>query len=273
MLVFFSCFKIPCFFKGMKLTLSCSFKTIKSTSFQYRIICLLSSHIASSKVNLSFSCNIDMVKNKLQVLLKGGSCPSRQLSELENRAVRKIITKWVGKMSFQNACLHFEARCRPQSLYKDTPIFDENQNVIEESYFLMPIEINLRLGGAETWSMIRSVYDINLLEEHLKICLGIRLNDRELNFKFENPRFRCISNDIHPARNVILKSIKINTQKLRADSRAIELSIFRSPGDILTIKDYVGWITVKNRVDSSDEELAVSLNQIMSYIQFEYENC
>jgi hypothetical protein len=176
-------------------------------------------------------------------------------------------------MNFQNALLHFEARCRPQSLYKTKAIFDANQNVIDESYFLMPIEINLRLAGAETWSMVKSVYGINLLEEHLKVSLGITIDRRDLNFRLENPRFRCISNDIHPARDVILKSIKIDTDKLREDERAVELAIFRCPGDRLTIKDYVGWLTVKNHVNCSDEELADSVNEIMSYIQFEFKNC
>jgi hypothetical protein len=53
-------------------------------------------------------------------------------------------------MNFQNAVLHFEARCRSEKLYNKSN-FDSNNNLIDENNFFMPIEINLRLGGSEAW--------------------------------------------------------------------------------------------------------------------------
>ena len=173
-------------------------------------------------------------------------------------------------MNFQNACLHFEARCRPQFLYKDRPIFASNEKVIDENYFLMPIEINQRLGGAETWSVIKTVYDICLLEEHLNISLGLKLNEKLLEHKRTHPRFRCISKDIHPARNVKLNSIQVNIKKLQRNPNAVEISIFRSPDEKLGIKDYVGWVTAKNELNCSYEEIKETLNDILECVRFEF---
>jgi hypothetical protein len=133
----------------------------------------------------------------------------------------------------------------------------------------MPIEINLRLAGAETWSMIKSVYDVDLFEEHLNLSLGLKLDEVQLDRKTNNPRFKCISKDIHPARNVILNSIRVDLEKLAANDNAVEICIFRSPGDKLTGEDYVGWLTVKSGIHETNETLLSSFNEVMNLVQIE----
>jgi hypothetical protein len=191
------------------------------------------------------------------------------LSQQEQMAIRDLASKWVSQLNIQNACLCFEARCRPQSLYNDRPIFDENNNVIEPDSFLMPIEINLRLAGAETWSTIKSVYDVDLLEEHLNLSLGFKLDEIQLDRKTNNPRFKCMSKDIHPARSVILNSIKVNLEKLAANDNAVEICIFKSPGEKLTGQDCVGWLTVKSGIHETNEKLLTSLSEVMNLVQIE----
>lgn len=85
---------------------------------------------------------------------QGGICPSVALSKKEHDAIKKLILNWVDRMSFQDACLHFEARCRPSSLYKK-PVLDHNQNlIVDQRYFLMPMEVRYLLNG--------SIFDNNL---------------------------------------------------------------------------------------------------------------
>lgn len=109
----------------------------------------------------------------------------------------------------------------------------------------------MRLGGSETWSVIKTVYDVDLIVEHLKISLGVPLDDKTLCDKMKSPRYRCISKDIHPARdNLFVRDIQINLLDLVSDPSAAELVVFRSPGDRLNKRDYVGWMTCKDSIDS-----------------------
>jgi hypothetical protein len=164
-------------------------------------------------------------------------------------------------------CLNI--RCRPQSIYKEAN-FDENSNLINESNFLMPIEINLRLGGAETWSMIKSAYNVDLIQEYLNICLGSDLYLDSLNKKALKPLNYCISKDFHPAKRALIKAIKLNIDRLETLEDVIELVIFRPPNDRLTHSDYMGWISVKNEYTHSYEKLQAMLNEVLACVKFEF---
>ncbi len=191
------------------------------------------------------------------------------MTNQENEAIQSLLTEWISKLNLNNACLHFEARCRPESLYKKRN-FDENSNLIDEKYFLMPIEINLRLAGAETWSMVKASYDIDLIKEVVNIGLGIKLNEIDLLKKLNNPRFRAVSKDFHPAKNVYIDAIAVNLNKLMQIDHAVEISIFRSVGDKLTVKDYVGWVSVINDKNCFAKDLNSKMNEVLSCIEFKF---
>lgn len=131
--------------------------------------------------------------------MKGGISPSLQLSSEEIAATEKLFEEWVSVMNFQNAILHFEARCRPQSIYKKRTV-DENLNIIDKDYFIMPIEINLRIGGDEIWSYVKATTGVDLIQEYLKICLGFELDEIELRKKKMNPMGQCLSYHFFPFR-------------------------------------------------------------------------
>ena len=173
-------------------------------------------------------------------------------------------------MNFQNAILHFEARCRPESIYGNENIFDENNVLIKDKLFLMPIEINLRLAGAETWSMIKASCDVDLVREYANIMLGIKVDEVFLKTKWKFPRYRCVSKDFHPAKDLIIKSIGIKSDKVMQDD-VVEISIFRSVEEKLTFKDYLGWITVKTDINSvSEKELAFKLESALECLQLDF---
>lgn len=222
---------------------------------------------------------------------QGGILPSIYLSQTEKKAIETIVAKWISKMNFQSAVLHFEARCRPASIYESNVntfrILDENNNYIvdenayyrflieNESSFIMPIEINPRLGGAEAWSMSLAAHDVNMMTEYVNICLGLPLNKDELIRKQNHPRNQCISKDFHPAVNTKLNSIQVYLEQLKQNPSAVEINIFRSPGDTLSFKDYVGFITVVcNAYDpkataASLDELLEKRQKILDLVKFE----
>jgi hypothetical protein len=193
---------------------------------------------------------------------RGGVTPSLELDSDEQELIRKLVYEWIKKLNIQNACLHFEAKCRPKSLYR--------QDRFTPDKFLMPIEINLRLGGAEVYTMNLSAYGVNLFLENLDIALSIKLDKERLYFRQENPRFNCISYDYHPAKNVLIKDIQLNMKQIQENMNLIEIAIFRTVGDLLGIKDYVGWITVKSHKNASIQELIQLKEKIMELIKFDY---
>ena len=199
---------------------------------------------------------------------EGGMTPSVHLSKKEQEAIISLIEKWIPRMNFNNACLHFELKCRPESIYHKSN-FDQNDNLIDANDFLMPIEINMRLGGAETWSMTKTSCDIDLLREYIDIRLGYTFSKDSLR-KANLPRYQCISKDFHPARNVLIQSIVIDYEKIRSLDTDSEICLFRSVGEKLTYNDYMGWVVVRTRTNTSYSELERMLNKVLTYIHFEF---
>ena len=76
----------------------------------------------------------------INVSFQGEITPSARLSSDEMKVIEQLLKHWMSKLNFQNACLHFEAKCRPESIYNETVLFDEDFNLIKENNFLMPIE-------------------------------------------------------------------------------------------------------------------------------------
>jgi carbamoylphosphate synthase large subunit len=200
---------------------------------------------------------------------QGGTVPSLVLSKQEQDAIRGLISKWASQLNIQNACIHFEARCRPESIFKKAN-FDINGNLIDESYFLMPIEVNLRVGGAEVWSMIKAVYGVDLIKENLKIAFKIPLDEVELKQKERNPRCKCISKDFDSTRILNINSIKLQVDELIRNPNIVEMVVFNSVGDNLIMNAKYAWLTIKNDdLESSMDEMQRHLDGILKSLRFE----
>ena len=108
----------------------------------------------------------------------------------------------------------------------------------------MPLEINCRLGGCETWSMIKASMDIDLMFEILDISLGIPLDEKKLASKSHSPHSCCISINFRPIEIVFIDKIQLNLKNIQK-SDAIEIMLIKSPGDNLTGKEIIGWAVAK----------------------------
>ena len=190
----------------------------------------------------------------------GGITPSIELMESEKRYIESIAEDWISRMNIQNACLHFEAMCRPQSIYKKS--FDQ----INKNDFLMPIEINLRLAGAEIWSMNNMAYNVNLFLDQIDISLGLKLDQELLKKKQLTPQFQCISNRYHPAKNVRLDHVEIDFAGIQRSKIIFDLTIFRTLNERLVLQDYLGWLAAKTKRASSLEEIKEQLNRFKSFV-------
>ena len=190
-------------------------------------------------------------------IFKGGLSPSLELSNKEKQKIQSLVTSWLSKLGFRNALLHFEARCKPESLFKR----------IHDSDFIIPIEINMRLGGAETWSMIKSSYNVDLIKEHLNICLGLELDEKLVN---KTPLYRSISINLYPNEKCILDKVYLNRSKIMSSKELMELNVYRSIGDKLETKDNIAWLSVRNGLNSTLDEMKLNLNNSLGYIKFDY---
>jgi len=191
--------------------------------------------------------------SNLTIDFKGCITPSVKLSSAEKSLIRKLIKKWTQLLQFQNGCLHFEALC----------VKKPNEEADEDS-FLMPVEINARIAAAETWSMVKAAYGVDLFHEHINISLGIRLQLDESSGQAKN---RCITWDFREEFDSFIESIRINLADISRNEDAIEVAITRSPGDKL-YKDFYGWLTVKTSLQSSELEVKASLEKLLSSIEF-----
>ena len=169
----------------------------------------------------------------------GGITPSIKLNRNQLEIVEKLITKWLSMMNFQNSILHFEARFNPK---------------LEENFSLMPIEINPRLGGCETWSNLKASSNIDFIREHLNICLGI-----EVNLNKDVCKFRSISKNFLVT-NYSLEDVRLNIEKLANDD-VIEFVIFKPINKIFKSNENIGWISIRNKNDLNEEQLIAKLDE------------
>jgi hypothetical protein len=89
----------------------------------------------------------------------GSVTPSLELNKEEKFAIECIISDWIPRLDIRDALLHFEVLCRPVSLYPNREYNTEKpfQSLGE---FIMPIEINCRMGGSTVWSINNGNFEI-----------------------------------------------------------------------------------------------------------------
>jgi hypothetical protein len=198
------------------------------------------------------------------------SCPSFKLNNDERQAIERIITDWIPKLNLQNAVLHFEAFCRPLSLYP-TRNYDTEKPFENIQEFFMPIELNLRLGGGETWSMNFAVYGVDLLTSYIDIMLGLKLDETHLQHKQHDPKGSCISHVFFPDRVPCqIESIKIDMAAVSQSANIVELALTAYVGNVFSGVGDLGWLTIVENPRSSYKKLIESKNACAKLVSFEF---
>ena len=198
-------------------------------------------------------------------LEQGGIYPSTQLSNHEINGIKKFMSDWLKKIGLNNACISFEAKCRPESMYH-VKNFDTDLKLINDEFF-MPIESNLRMVGAGGWSSIKASFDVDLITLVFKVCLGIQIDDADV---ADEPHSHAISKDITPNVNAEIESLKININKLSSMDNLMEIVINRAPGDKITVQNCIGWITLKDHLEKSDAQLNMQIDEVLKCIEIKF---
>ncbi len=196
--------------------------------------------------------------------------PSLALTKEEKLAIETIIRNCIPRFNIQNGLLHFEALCRPLTLYPRR-IYNLEKPLVNVREFFMPIEINLRLGGGEVWSMNYTAYDTNIFVCYIDLMLGFDLDEKELQFKQNNPKHNCISMiyfpDTVPSE---ISEIRVDIEALCNNNSIVELALFTNVGFKCTNSDFVAWMTIKDKAGSTYEELVKTKEDCMKIVNFKF---
>lgn len=137
---------------------------------------------------------------------------------------------------------------------------------LNENYFLMPVEINQRMGGTEAWSMIKAAYDVDLLREHMNISLGLKVN---LDKYCQQAKNHCISWNFIEEFDFYMESIRFNLADIVNNADIVEVALTKSPGKKYCREQY-GWIALKADLQCSEFDMRVRLEKVIECLKFTY---
>ena len=151
----------------------------------------------------------------------GQSIPSG-LPPKEQKELVEMAEETLERMGVQNGCIHFEAKST-----KAGPV---------------PIEVNLRMGGDEVYSFVKGAWGIDLIENAIKIALGIYI-------KIEKPvcpKKYLTGHYFLTDYSGILSQLDID-EKIKKEKFIEEVAFFKKIGDTVLVPpegyEYLGWIT------------------------------
>lgn len=173
----------------------------------------------------------------------GMSIPS-SLPDRNQLELVELAEETLEKLGIQNACVHFEAKSTKNGA--------------------IPIEVNLRMGGDETYPFTKGAWGVDLIEDAVKIALGEYLKIR----KSELPKKYYTSKDFLAVDSGILIELDIN-EDIRKNKYLEEFYFFNKIGDPILAPpegyQYLGWVAVsgENLLDAQD-----NLKDALKYINY-----
>lgn len=174
----------------------------------------------------------------------GGQAPSALPQQAQDELVR-VAFAVLRAIGVSDACVHFEARWTARGA--------------------VPIEANLRLGGAEVYEFNRSANGVDLLREAAAIALGVPIRQQPA-----TPLPACFvrSAAFNPPCAGRLSSIAVD-EAVSVDDALGELVIFRGAGDEIRTPpdgfDYLGWIVARG---STRGEADTNLARLLRGVRF-----
>lgn len=195
---------------------------------------------------IKFYSVVDNYKTEEPFFIETQQAIPSELPEKDQEALVETAEKILEKLGIQNGCIHFEAKNT-----KDGPV---------------PIEINLRMGGDETYSFTKEAWNTDLIEEAVKVAFGIYVEKIK---KPEEPKKYLISNTFTPKDSGLLVKLHVD-EKVKKMKGVEELCLFKEVGDPVLVPpegyEYLGWIVVSgdNSIDAED-----NFDEALKYINYE----
>ena len=162
----------------------------------------------------------------------GQAIPS-SLPEKNQKELISMAEETLEKLGILHGIIHFEAKY--------------------SSSGAVPIEVNVRMGGDEVYSFVKSAWGVDLVENAVKIALGeyIRIEKPELPKKY-------ISGDYFlPKYSGVLSQLYID-QNIKRTEHLGEFHFEKKTGDICLAPpegyEYLGWVTCWGRNSKESEK-------------------
>ena len=175
----------------------------------------------------------------------GFSIPS-SLSNKNKQDLIEMAEVNLEKLSVQNGVVQFEAKST-----KNGPV---------------PIEINLRMGGDEVYSFVKTAWNVDLIESAVKIALGVYVPKTD---KQEMPRKYITGMDFLSDDSGVLSQLDINEEIHKKDYLE-QLHFFKKVGDPILVPpegyEYLGWITVSGHSLPAAQD---KLKEALKYVKYE----
>ncbi|NUM25505.1 MAG: ATP-grasp domain-containing protein [Candidatus Buchananbacteria bacterium] len=175
----------------------------------------------------------------------GQSIPSG-LSEKIKADLVSLAEEVLEKIGVQNGVIHFEAKSTPTG-----PV---------------PIEVNLRMGGDEVYSFVKGAWGVDLIENAVKIALGMYIPKIE---RPEMPKKYMAGSYFLSDYSGILSKLEVKAE-LKQYKFLEEVHFFKKVADAVLVPpegyEYLGWVTVSgySMPDAQD-----NLKKALRCVQFE----
>jgi len=195
---------------------------------------------------IKFSSIVDNYKTEEPFFVETQWAIPSSLPRKDQQSLMEVAEMTLEKLGVENGCIHFEAK-----MTKDGPV---------------PIEANLRMGGDETYSFTKEAWGFDLIENIIKVALGIYIEKIKTP---EIPQKYLISYDFIPEYSGILVKLDID-ENIKKNEHLEEFHIFKKIGDAILVPpegyEYLGWVSVSgnNPLDAED-----NLKNILKYIKYE----
>ena len=195
---------------------------------------------------IKFYSIVDNYKTEEPFFIEHQQAIPSDLPEKDQTALFEMAERVLEKLEIQNGCIHFEAKAT-----KNGPV---------------PIEINLRMGGDETYAFTKEAWRVDLIENAVKIALGIYVEKLK---KPIEPYKYLISNTFTPDDSGLLVKLDVD-EKIKKNKNLEELYLFKKIGDTVLVPpegyEYLGWMVASgdNPIDAED-----NLDEILKSVRYE----
>ncbi len=153
----------------------------------------------------------------------GDSIPSN-LPESSQRELVNLAEDVMEKLGIQQGCIHFEAKWTKKGAY--------------------PIEANLRMGGDMTYSLVKECWGVDLIENAVKIALGIYIKPEKPLQPLKYLKDKYFLSD----HSGVLVELDVDKTLAKEDYLA-EFHFFKEDGDSVLVPpegyEYLGWVSVR----------------------------
>ena len=169
------------------------------------------------------------------------SLPSKNQQDLIDMAEEVLE-----QLGIQNGCIHFEAKSTEKGA--------------------VPLEVNLRMGGDETYTFIKEAWGADVIEEAVRIVLGMYIKKIT---KPDVPRKYLAGCDFLADHSGLIVQLDVS-EDIKRHKEVEALQLFKKVGDAILVPpvgyEYLGWVGVSglNHMDAQD-----NLSTVRKYITYE----